>query len=354
MHIERVGYGALCVLLLCACTSTGAPAAPAAATEASGEAAPVAAPEAAMGERASEGEQAAEGEEAAEGEAPADPVPVPGASEAAPAGESTAPAIPAGQEPPDAAPSLPGLEFPNFGHVQPGYAYFPTESTAARLSAGEVEAAGMSWFRGEVLTVEGGVATVKDLQNNEYPVPVAYVIQAREPLTGLTPGDVVLGERFNRAELVIVTGDADEDGDYPTMGLPGFMNDSVREGSDELAEVVPVLDGGIGSNAICHGENGVRNYRILRRTSGQVLGYDGAFVRVLADANCEFAQLRPELQPGDEIVYTWSLRYRRATVRSVDTATGAVTVAYPWGAEEREDTARFGSIVREVPSAPAE
>lgn len=326
--------------LLAACTSGGGDEA-AAPAEAEANTAEAAAPEA-----------EAAGEEAAEAaaEAPAEEAPAAAANAGA---VDPVPPIPAGQTPPADAPQLPGFEFPNFGTVQPGNAYFPTQDTAAKLTAGEVGEGGMSWFRGEVVSVDGATATVKDLQDNEYPVPVAYVIQAAEAVTEPQVGEIYLGARFNRAELVIVTGPL-EDGEVTSMGLPGFMSDRVRDGFDEPEALVPVVDGGVGANVVCHGENGVRNYRILRRTEDKVLGYDGAFVRVLDNEFCRFAPLKPELQAGDEIVYTWSTRYREATVQSVDAANGAVTVTYPWGDEAREDTARFGSIVRTLPPEPAE
>lgn len=261
--------------------------------------------------------------------------------------------IPPHEAPPRDAPSLPGADFPSFGTLRAGAkAYFPTMATAEKLSAGTLDQAGMSWFRGEIVSLDPATATatVRDLQRHEYPVPYSYVLSAREPVPAVRVGEVYLGERFNRNELVLVTNATpDSHGEVATLGLAGFMPDSVRPGTDALDELVPVSAGGIGSMAVCRGPNGVRGYTVLRRAPGKVLGFDGAFVRVLPETACRFAAPVPSLTTGQDIVYVYATMYREARVEAVDAATGAVRVSYPWGTERREDTARFGSIVNELP-----
>lgn len=307
----------------------------------------------------------AEAPPAAEPSAPTEPAapaePAAGAVEPAVERAAQAPTtavvpIPPGEVPPADAPSLPGTEFPSFGTFRlEAPAYFPTREAAEKLRAGDLDASGLSYFRGMLVghDADAAMVTVRDLRSETYDVPASYVLQAREPVTQVSVGQIVLGVRFNRAELVLVTSaDVDERGQVATLGLAGFMSDAVRAGSDTLESLVPVVDGGIGSNAVCRGPNGVRGYMVVRRAPGKVLGYDGSFVRVLDEAACRFAPLRPTLAPGDAIAYVSAMQHREATVREVDDATGAVKVAYRWGAGEREDTARFGSIVRELPPSP--
>lgn len=219
--------------------------------------------------------------------APAEPVAeAPPAAPEAPAAPGSV-AIPSSEAPPAGAPSLPGTEFPSFGTFRAGApAYFPTMESAEKLRAGNLADAGMTYFRGTMVRHDAATATVtvRDLQNREFDVPASYVLQAREPVTQVETGQVYRGVRFNRPELVMVTSaTADERGQIPTLGLAGFMPDTVRAGSDELAALVPVVDGGIGSQAVCRGPNGVRGYTVLRRAPGQVLGYDGSFIRVLPE-----------------------------------------------------------------------
>ncbi|MFO0695219.1 MAG: hypothetical protein U0230_16780 [Polyangiales bacterium] len=266
--------------------------------------------------------------------------------------------IPPHEAPPRDAPSLPGAGFPNFGTLRAGAkAYFPTMATAEKLSAGTLDQAGMSWFRGEIVSLDPATATatVRDLQRHEYAVPYAYVLQAREPVQSVRVGEVYLGERFNRAELVLVTNATpDARGEIATLGLAGFMPDSVRPGTEALDELVPVSPGGIGSIAVCRGPNGVRGYTVLRRAPEKVLGFDGTFVRVLPETACRFAPPVPTLATGQDIVYVYATAYREARVEAVDATTGAVRVSYPWGSERREDTARFGSIASELPPEPGQ
>jgi hypothetical protein len=289
------------------------------------------------------------------GETAAASAPAAAAPTEAPAAAPSPGGIPAGESPPAGAPSLAGFEFPSFGTLREGAkAFFPARETAERLAAGTVDAGGNTWFRGEVVSIDAAAATatVRDLQRNEYPVPLSYVIQAREPVTSVSVGQVYLGTRFNRGELVMVT-DAtpNERGQVATIGLAPQIPDGVRPGSDALDELVPVVDGGIGSQAMCRGPNGVRAYTVLRRAPGSVLGHDGLFVRVLPEAACRFAPLRPELSEDQTVFYASGQGHREGTVRSVDAATGAVQVAYAWGGSEREQTVRFGTIVTELPPA---
>lgn len=294
-------------------------------------------------------EASAAGEPTAAAEASAEPAAEPTAEpDAAPAAAAGFPPIPAGETPPDGAPSLAGFEFPSFGNVVVGQrAYFPTDDTAAKLVAGEVEGAGMSWYRGEIMSVDAaaGTALVKDPRGTEYTVPLSYILQGPAPAS-VQAGDIYLGERFNRAELVMVTSaEPDEHGNYPTMGLPGFMSDTVRDGDDKLDHFVPVAEGGAGANVICSIDGRPKLYRIMRRAAGSILGYDGNRVAVVAESDCVYAPLRPELTVGQTVTYATNTNVREATVAAIDPATGAVSVNYAWGSDTREDTARFASII---------
>lgn len=304
--------------------------------------------QAATEEGAEAQEQAAANEEAAD-EAAADE------AEEAPAAAASV-SLPEADAVPEGAPSLPGFEFPNYGTLRAGaHAYFPTSATAERLMAGEVEAAGNSWFRGTVDSVneETMIATVTDAQGNTYDVPVAYVIQGAEPVETVEVGQVYVGNRFNRGELVMATtAEPDEYGEVMTVRLAGSSPDDPRE--DEVAQLVQTATARPGSNAICHGPNGTRVYQVIRYAEGKVLGFDSVFVRVLDASLCAFPELQPSFEVGDEVVAGMGLRVREGTVREINAERGVVTVGYPWGADERTVTSYFGSVVTEMPEEPAE
>jgi hypothetical protein len=264
---------------------------------------------------------------------------------------STLPALPPEWVAPADAPMIPGVSFPSFGAIVAGPAYFPVQDTASRLMEGNIADAGMTWYRGEVLTVDAatGTATVRDLMDNEYSVPLSYILQG-PAVTAPQAGEIYLGERFNRAELVMITAAApDESGEYPSIALASMMSDTVRIGSDALTALVPVAECAPGTNVLCEGPDGRRRYMILRRAAGRVLAYDEVYVRLLQESDCQCLPLRPELQAGQAVTWARALQLRTGTVSSVDPTTGAVEVSYPWGDDTRTETTRFSVILPDAP-----
>lgn len=251
-------------------------------------------------------------------------------------------------------PSLPGLEFPSFGAVEAGrHAYFPTQDSATKLQAGEVDGASISFFRGDIVSVdaEAATATVKDIQGNEYPVSLSYIIQAESPVETAEAGAVYVGNRFNRGELVVVMdAEVDEFGEIQTAELDDDPGDARGE---ELAHLVPVTAGGPGSYAACNFEGNVGRYKVLRAANDKVLAWSGSWrIEVIDAADCTFMPLTMDgFAVGDAVTWFGGRGSSEGTIKSTDASTASLVVEYPWGEETREATVFLGAVTENAPAA---
>ena len=213
-------------------------------------------------------------------------------------------------------------------------------------------------YYGATMVSAGAIeSTVRSLAGTEYTLPNALIIPIKPKQTA-KKGDILLGHWESGSGLqraIVVGGTATEpvvrylDIGYDNPSGWGQKDDTFQPDRFQVLSEA----GQIGATVACQGSGGYEHGVLTAAYGDQVLvsGFAGS-LKAYPRGECVDITPKPALKAGQTVQVPVIGKYTEGTVKSVDMATGRVTVTYTWGGGDEEK--KF-AIVDVTPSfeAPA-